>query len=57
MKTVTAEWNSNLHPLGRGGCQHDPHRRETAFEAMEKLNREASQLGRYAMTYRKREDG
>ena len=36
---------------------HDPYRKETAYEAMEKLNREASQLGRYAMTYRKRDDG
>jgi len=36
---------------------HDPHRRETAYEAMEKLNREAREIGRYAMSYRKRDDG
>lgn len=31
---------------------HDPMRRETAYEAMQKLNREAVGIARYAMTYR-----
>jgi hypothetical protein len=31
---------------------HDPCWRETAYEAMEKLNGEADQIARYAMTYR-----
>jgi hypothetical protein len=31
---------------------HDPCWRETAYEAMEKLNGEADQIVRYAMTYR-----
>jgi hypothetical protein len=53
---VTAAFSSSIKSYAQSEMAalsyHDPCWRETAYEAMEKLNGEADQIARYAMTYR-----